>query len=223
MKTIFTFFMMIVLSGYSILQAQDKETYITTYIDFPLTWANVSDNGLDLDGAVRFAPFFNVGNNVNVDFSEKVGFYGGWSIHNTGFIYDVDEFTRKKVRNYYFGIPLGLKFGNMDKGYVYAGYEVEFPFAYKEKTFVNEQKTKFSTWFSKRSAIQQSFTIGIQSPYGASLKFKYYFTNFYKQGYTESDGQGGTVQPYENFNANIFWLSLTFELFRGKYFVYIKE
>ncbi len=220
MKSFFTFFMMMILSGYSIVQAQEKKPYITTYIEFPITWANASDNGKDLGGAVRFTPFFNFGNNLNIDFSEKAGLYVGWSIHNTGFIYDVDEFTRKKVRNYYLGIPVGLKFGNADKGYIYGGYEVEFPFNYKEKTFINEEKTKFSTWFSSRSAIQQSITVGIQSPYGASLKFKYYFTNFYKQGYSESDGQGGTVKPYENFNANIFWLSLTFELFRGWDFVY---
>ena len=149
MKTIITFIMMVVLSGYSLVQGQDKKTYISTYIDFPLTWANVSDDGVDLSGAVRFAPFFNFGNNVNVDFSEKAGFYVGWNIHNTGFIYDEDAGTRKKVRNYYLGIPVGLKFGNADKGYLYAGYEVAFPFAYKEKTIINEQKTKFNTWFSE--------------------------------------------------------------------------
>jgi len=220
MKTIFTFLTLIVLSGYTHVQGQDKNTYITTYIDFPFTWSNAEDNGTDLDGAVRFTPFFNFGNNLNVDFSEKAGFYAGWSIHNTGFIYDVDENTRKKVRSYYLGIPVGIKLGNMDGTYLYTGYEVEFPFNYKEKTFINEQKTKFSTWFSSRTAIQQSFTVGVQSPYGASLKFKYYFTNFYKQGYSESDGNGGTVKPYEDFNANVFWLSLTFEIFRGKYFVY---
>jgi len=220
MKTIFIFLMIIVVSGYNLVQGQNNNVYSTSYIDFPFTWSNASNNGQDLGGAVRFAPFVNIGNNINVDFSKRVGFYGGLSIHNTGFIYDVDEFTRKKVRNYYLGIPVGLKIGNMDGVHLYGGYEIEFPFAYKEKTFINEQKTKFSTWFSDRTTIQQSFTVGIQSPYGTSLKFKYYFTNFYKQSYTESDGDGGTVKPYEDFNANIFWISLTFEIFRGWDFVY---
>lgn len=220
MKSLLAFIAMTVLSGWSLLQAQDKSTYVTTYIDFPFTWSNATDNGVDLNGVVRFTPFFNFGNNLNIDFSDKAGFYVGWSIHNTGFIYDVDASTRKKVRNYYLGIPVGLKLGNMWGSFLYTGYEIEFPFNYKEKTIINEQKTKFSTWFSSRTGIQQSFTVGVQSPYGASLKFKYYFTNFYKQSYTESNGSGGTVKPYEDFNANIFWLSLTFEIFRGLDFVY---
>ena len=223
MKTLRFLLLTLILSGFTFLQAQDKKVYTTTYIDIPITWATVTDNGQSLNGVVRFAPFFNFGNNVNVDFSEKAGFYGGWNIQNTGFIYDVDENTRKKVRNYYLGIPVGLKFGNMDKGYFYIGYELALPFNYKEKTFINEVKTKFNTWFSNRSAIQQSISIGAQLPYGANIKFKYYFTNFYKQSYTESDGQGGSVYPYENFEANIFWVSLTFELFRGWKFVYVEN
>ena len=148
MKTIFTFLMMIILSGTGFLQAQDKSTYISTYIDFPLTWSNASDNGQSLDGKVRFAPFFNFGNNVNVNFSEKAGFYAGWNIQNTGFTYYEDEFTKKKARNYYLGIPVGLKFGNMNGTYIYGGYEVAFPFAYKEKTFINEEKTKRTTYIN---------------------------------------------------------------------------
>lgn len=113
MKSLFTCIAMTVLFGWSLLQAQDKSTYVTTYIDFPFTWSNATENGVDLNGVVRFTPFFNFGNNLNIDFSKKTGFYVGWSIHNTGFIYDVDASTRKKVRNYYLGIPVGLKLGNM--------------------------------------------------------------------------------------------------------------
>lgn len=141
-------------------------------------------------------------------------------IHNVGFIYDVNESVRKKVRSYNLGIPVGLKIGNMSSTYVYGGYEVEFPFAYKEKTFVNEEKEKFTKWFSDRTQIQQSFLVGIQVPQGMNVKFKYYFTNFYKQDYTEVDDDGETVKPYENFIANVYWISLNIELFRGTKFTY---
>lgn len=220
MKTIVTFFSLLILTGFTLSHAQENSLYVTSYFEFPFTWSNASDNGQDLDGTLRFTPFFNFGNNLNLDFSGKAGAYLGWNIHNTGFIYDEDENTRKKVRNYYLGIPVGLKFGDMTSTYFYGGYEIEFPFNYKEKTFINEQKTKFSTWFSDRSALQQSVTACVQFPYGTGLKFKYYFTNFYKQSYTESDGLGSTVKPYENFNANIFMVSLTFEMSRGTEFVY---
>jgi hypothetical protein len=215
MKTLLTFLTLLIISGYSCLYAQEKDKYISTYVEYPFTWSNATDNGQELNGPVRFAPFFNFGNNLNIDVSEKAGLYLGWGIHNIGFIYDVDANTRKKVRSYYLGIPVGFKIGNMKHNYIYAGYEIEFPFNYKEKTFINEQKSKFSTWFSDRTPIQQSVTVGIHSPYGTGLKFKYYFTNFYKQGYSESDGQGGTVQPYQNFSANIYMISLTFEFLRG--------
>lgn len=194
--------------------------YSTSIIEFPFTWSNASDNGEDLNGAVRFAPFFNLQNNMNIDFSEKAGLFLGLGIHNVGFIYDVDENIKKKVRSYNLGIPVGLKIGNMAGTYLYGGYEVEFPFAYKEKTFVNEEKDKFTKWFSNRTPIQQSFLVGVQLPRGANLKFKYYFTNFYKQSYSELGDDSETVYPYENFNANVYWISLNIELFRGTKFTY---
>lgn len=194
--------------------------YSTSIIEFPFTWSNTSDNGVDIQGPVRFAPFFNLQNNMNIDFSEMAGVFIGMAIHNVGFIYDVDEFTRKKVRSYNFGIPMGIKLGNMNGTHFFGGYEVEFPFHYKEKTFINEQKDKYTTWFSKKTQLQQSFMVGVQFPQSVSLKFKYYFTNFYYQDYSEKGEDGGTVYPYENFTANIFWVSLNFELFRGTKFMY---
>ncbi len=218
MKKTYIFLLALVLAGSTLAYGQDeneKNVYSTTIIEFPFTWSNASNNGEDLGGPVRFAPFFNFQNNLNVDFSEKVGFFAGLGIHNVGFIYDVNENVRKKVRSYNLGIPVGLKVGNMGKSYLYAGYEIEFPFAYKEKTFVNEEKTKYSTWFSEQTGIQQSWMVGVQLPQGANLKFKYYFTNFYNQNYTEGDGDGGNVQPYEDFNANVFWISLNIVLLRN--------
>jgi len=202
----------LVLLGYYSVQGQDKKVYTTTSIEYLLSWSDVTDNGEKLSGPVRFAPFFNFQNSVNKDFSEKFGLYLGLSINNVGFIYDVDEFTRKKVRTYNLGIPVGFKIGNMNGAYLFGGYTVEFPLNYKEKTFINEEKTKFSTWFSDRTPIQQAVVAGIQLPYGANIKFKYYFTDFYKKSYTDSDGQ-----PYQNFSGNAFVVSLGIVFLRGRF------
>lgn len=207
----------LVLIGYTQVQAQEKNTYTTSSIEFLFSWSDASNNGQDLTGPVRFAPFFNFQNAVNKDFSEKFGLYLGLSINNVGFIYDADEFTRKKVRTYNLGIPVGFKIGNMNGTYVFGGYAVEFPLNYKEKTFIDEQKTKFNTWFSDRTPIQQAVMAGVQFPYGTSIKFKYYFTDFYDQGYTDSTGQ-----PYANFSGNAMVLSLGITLFRGTDFTYSK-
>ena len=126
----------------------------------------------------------------------------------------------KKVRSYNLGIPVGLKIGNMANTCIYGGYEIEFPFAYKKMTIVNDEKDKFTNWFSDRTGIQQSFLVGIQLPQGMNFKFKYYFTNFYNQSYTAVDGDGNQVQRYEDLNANVYWISLNIVLFRGTEFTY---
>jgi len=217
MKKLIIILSVLVLARYSNVQGQDQKVYTTTTIEYLLSWSDVTDNGEKLSGPVRFAPFFNFQNSVNKDFSEKFGLYLGLSINNVGFIYDEDEFTRKKVRTYNLGIPVGFKIGNMNGTYLYGGYAVEFPLNYKEKTFINEEKTKFNTWFSDRTPIQQALVAGIQFPYGATVKFKYYFTDFYDKGYTDSTGK-----PYENFSGNAMVLSLGVTLFKGTEFTYDK-
>jgi hypothetical protein len=196
-------------------QAQDQKVYSTTSVEYLFSWSDASNNGQDLNGPVRFAPVFNFQNAVNKDFSEKAGLFLGLSLSNVGFIYDENEFTRKKVRSYNLGIPVGIKIGDMNGTYFYGGYAVEFPLNYKEKTFINEEKTKFNTWFSERTPIQQYVMAGIQFPYGINIKYRYYFTDFYKKGYTDSSGQ-----PYANFSGNAMVISLGLTLFRGTEFVY---
>ena len=212
----------LVLFGYYGVQGQDQKVYTTSSIEYLFSWANASNNGTDLSGPVRFAPVFNFQNAVNKDFSDKFGLFLGLSVNNVGFIYDVDAATRKKVRTYNLGIPVGFKIGNMNGAYLYGGYAIELPLNYKEKTFINEEKSKFSTWFSDRTQIQQAVMVGIQLPYGANIKFKYYFTDFYDKGYTATDGQGGTYKPYANFSGNAMVLSLGVTLFKGTEFTYDK-
>jgi len=196
---------------------QDQKVYSTSAIEYLFSWSVVTDDGQKLSGPIRFAPVFNFQNSVNKDFSDKFGLYLGLSLNNVGFIYDVDANTKKKVRTYNLGIPVGFKIGNMNGAYLFGGYTVEFPLNYKEKTFIDEEKTKFNTWFSDRTQIQQAVMAGIQFPYGANIKFKYYFTDFYKKGYTNSTGQ-----PYENFSGNAMVLSLRIVFLRGSEFTYNK-
>jgi len=92
----------------------------------------------------------------------------------------------------------------------FAGYEIEFPFVYKEKHFVNEEKVdKDVIWFTNRvEPVQHSLMAGIQLPYGATIKFKYYLTNFHNRDYTTAQG----VKPYD-FKSNIFYFSLAWNVF----------
>ena len=174
---------------------------------------------------MRFSPVFNIQNWLNYDKSEKLGFFTGLSVRNVGFIYDIDETTRKKYRTYNIGIPLGIKIGNLSEKFLFFGYELEIPINYKEKTFIDEEKDdKKNIWFTGRvPTFNHSLMAGVQLPYGATLKFKYYLTNFFDKDFTESDGQGGSYKPYQNVNVNIFYFSLSFGLLKDTSFYYNKE
>lgn len=214
--------------------AQDKKIYTTTSGELIFSFANINDNGSEEGSVIRFSPVVNIQNWVNIDKSDHFGIFTGLSVRNVGFIYDVpddspvkydypnDTNVRKKFRTYNLGIPVGVKLGNLDDKFLFVGYELEIPINYKEKTFIGEDKEeKYNVWFSSRTkTFNHSLMAGIQLPYGATLKFKYYLTNFFNKKFQTSDGQGGTIKPYENVDVNVFYFSLNFGLLKNADFYY---
>lgn len=205
--------------------AQDDKLYTTTSGELIFSFASIDNAGAEDGSIMRFSPVFNIQNWLNYDRSEKLGFFTGLSVRNVGFIYDEDETTRKKYRTYNVGIPLGVKFGNLSETFAFFGYELEIPVNYKEKTFIDEDKDdKKNIWFTGRvPTVNHSLMAGVQLPYGATIKFKYYLTNFFDKDFKASDGQGGTYKPYENLDVNIFYFSLSFSLLRDTNFYYNEE
>src|SRR5688572_450145 len=205
-----------------IILAQEDKVYTTTSGELIFSFASVDYAGNEEGSIMRFSPVINIQNWLNYDKSEKLGFFTGLSVRNVGFIYDVDETTRKKYRTYNVGIPVGIKIGNLSDKFLFFGYELEIPVNYKEKTFINEDKEdKKNIWFTDRvPTVNHSLMAGIQLPYGATIKFKYYLTNFFDEDFTASDGQGGTYKPYENLDVNIFYFSLSFGLLKDTGFYY---
>ena len=194
-----------------------SDVYTTTSGELIFSFADVNTPGVEDGSIIRFSPVFNSQTWLSIDKSDHFGMFTGIAIRNVGFIHDESPTTRKKYRTYNLGIPVGIKVGNLDKGFFFAGYELELPFHYKEKTFVDEKKTdKIDVWFSERvNILNHSVMAGVQLPYGATLKFKYYLTNFFNQDFLASDGNGGTVKPYANYEANIFYFSLSFGLLKN--------
>jgi hypothetical protein len=224
---IYTFIVALIF-GSVVAQAQVGELYSTSGGEMIFSFASIDNAGDDGGGIMRWSPVFNLQYMGNYDFSKNAGLFFGLSVRNVGFIYDnytppgEESTVKKKFRNYDVGIPVGLKLGDLDKVFVYGGYEIEFPFNYKEKTFENEVKTdKFNVWFSDRvPAFYNTFFVGIEFPYGANLKFKYYLTNFHNKDFTETLSDGTTQKPYENLNSNVFYISLCFNLFKGNELYY---
>lgn len=207
---------------------QDKEkVYTTSSGEMIFSFASIAANGNEQGSILRFSPVINIQNWVNFDKADNFGFFTGLSVRNVGVIYDVpgQPNTRVKARTYNVGIPVGVKLGNLDKAFFFAGYELELPLNYKEKIFVNEEKEeKRNIWFSSRvPTINHSLMAGVQMPYGATLKFKYYMTNFYNKNYSGNDGQGNSIKPYENLDINVFYVSLSFGLLKNTDFYYSKD
>jgi len=216
--------LIILMSMVQMSMAQDSKIYTTTSGELIFSFADLSINGAEESSVMRFSPVVNIQNWVNIDKSDNFGMFTGLSVRNVGVIFDVpgQPNTRIKARTYNIGIPAGIKIGNLNGKFLFAGYELEIPINYKEKLFVNEDKQdKDSYWFTKRvNTINHSLMAGIQLPYGATLKFKYYLTNFFNKDYEENDGTGNIVRPYQNADVNVFYFSLSFGLLKNTDFYY---
>jgi len=208
------------------LSYSQSKSYFTSGGEIIFSFATIDYKGESKGDVMRFSPVFNIQGMFNYDVGKHFGGFAGLTIRNIGFIYDNYEVStnnpsipeetkivKKKFRTYNLGIPVGLKLGVMNKTFIYGGYEIEFPFAYKEKTFDGDHKDdKFVVWFSDRvEQFQHGFFAGIQMPWGTNLKFKYYLSNFHNMDYVDNDGK----KPYEGLNANIWYFSLSYNLLRN--------
>lgn len=216
-KFITTLFIISITFSYIFAQTKtvtkDDKPYFTSGGEWIFSTGTLQNN----NNVLRFSPVINLQTLLNFDKSESFGWFTGINIRNVGFIFDESASVRKKVRNYNLGIPIGVKLGHMEDRFFFAGYELEIAMNYRERTFVDEKRTeRFSVWFSDRvNTLQHALFIGYNLPKGTSIKAKYYLNSFFNQSFTASDGNGGTFRPYEGLNANIFYISLNFDLFRN--------
>jgi hypothetical protein len=206
---------MMLLSGAGICQSK---VYYSVSGEMIFSFAEMEDQGQEANSLMRWAPVFNIQSFINSDLSEHVGIFSGLAIRNVGYIYDDYQdpedqvIYKKKFRSYNLAIPVGLKFGNLSKLFFYGGYEIEFPFHYKEKTFDDGDKIdKITGWFSNRQeSFQHGFLAGIQFPEGFNLKFKYYLSEFHNQEFENSSG----IKPYAGLKSNIFYFALSYAMFQ---------
>lgn len=221
-KTHFTLLLLLLfVVPLSKAQTTRRKVYLTTSSELIFSFATLDNNGSSKGNVMRFSPVFNFQNWLHYDYRPHFGFFIGSSMRNVGFIYDEpDSPIKKKFRTYSVGLPVGIKLGNFKKFSVFAGYELELPFHYKEKTFIDEKKVdKTSIWFSHRvPTLSHSLMAGFQLPSGVAIKFKYYLTPFFNQDYVGVDPAGQPYKPFENFEAHVFYFSLNFNLLKNSRF-----
>jgi hypothetical protein len=216
---------MLAFGSSSLLAQSDSKFYLSSGPEFVFSFAQIDNDGDESWNVMRFSAFFHLQEFVNYNFNNTIGLFSGLALRNVGFIYNTSTpGLKKKYRTYNIGIPIGFKLGSMKGTHFYAGYEIEFPINYKEKTFNNERKDdKFNVWFSDRvPVLYNTVLFGIQFPYGFNLKFKYYLTNFFNQDYSEVNQDGITEYPFANMDVQVFYFSLNFNISRTVYKEYIK-
>jgi hypothetical protein len=196
-----------------------SKTYTTSGVEVIFSFADIEQGGVSQSSTMRFAPVFNLSSMLNRDVTDRFGLFTGLAVRNVGYIFDnYEDFAenatyKKKFRSYNLGVPVGFKIGDLDRMFIYAGYEAEIAFLYKEKTFEGGDKIdKITGWFSDRQDIfQHGFLVGIQFPKGANLKFKYYLSDFHNQDFVDGSGN----KPYEGLNSQVFYFSLNMMLFKN--------
>jgi len=202
--------LVVVLSG--ALKAQEK--YFTKGMEFIFSFADYQENSGSINTPPRFTMFFHSFTNAHKDFSPFHGIYTGIGIRNVGFIVKQND-TLIKRRNYYVGIPLALKFGNLKRDrYVFIGAEAELALNYKEKRFVSDDRvSKFNEWFSNRTPMfMPSLFAGINFENGYSIKFKYYLNDFLDKNY-----ESNSIKPYKDISSsNVFYFSVAANIRDGK-------
>ncbi|MEZ5071450.1 MAG: hypothetical protein R2751_10895 [Bacteroidales bacterium] len=192
--------------------------------------ANVTLNQAEVNTNTRFTLFFHTQQQFHLDATNNIGLFTGISVRNIGLITEdryqnlgftgVDnthEHWNKtaiiKRRSYSLGVPLALKLGSFSKNFfLYGGGEIEWMFHYKQKLFLDDNKTKFKEWGSDRvNPFIPSVFAGIQFPKGVNLKFKYYLENFLNQDFRGTDfGQSVDYSQFDN--SGIWYVSLSFFL-----------
>jgi len=167
---------MFIITWISFQATSQVKVYASGGPEIIFSLAEIEDQAKSGSNILRFAPWFNVQVNGNVDLGKHFGFLFGGAIRNVG--------------------------------------EIEFPFSYKEKTFINgvKQDTKITGWFTGRvPSYYNSVFVGVQFPYGFSIKFKYYLSEFFNQNFR---APGGGL-PYMGLKSNVWYFSLNFGIFRN--------
>jgi len=133
---------------------------------------------------------------------------------------DHSEIETIKRRAYTISFPLGIKVGNLAKNhFLFFGGEIEFPFHYKNKVWVDgDKQQKYTEWFSDQTnPYLLSAFVGIQLPGGVNLKFKYYFDDLMNTDYETSvrttTDSAVKIKPFEGIKSKIFYISFGMNMF----------
>ena len=171
----------------------------------------------------RFSAWINAGLNLNFEQNRRLSFFTGLNVKNIGFIDKTDVVTTKH-RVYSLGIPVGVKFGDLEhRNHVFLGGGIDLPFHYKVKSFGARRgdKEKSTEWFGDQTPRVLPFLfLGKSWHPGITLKLQYYPGNFLN---TEYFDEKAGLKPFEGHKVNLLLLALGFDLHFDAYRIQNRE
>lgn len=187
-----------------------RKAYTMSTGETILSFGILEAEPLNTGTVARFTPFFNFGQQLHYDFSDKFGMYTGLNIRNVGMINDLNDSVRIKQRTYNVGIPIAFKVGDMEGLQLAAGFEAEFAVAYKQKVYVNGEKRKSSAWFDDRTNIfLPSVFAEFKNKEGNFIRFKYYLTDYLQ---TENQQINVPGVEYRPTGSQMFYVSIGYAI-----------
>ncbi len=174
---------------FCISNIQAQKVYTSTQLKLIFSTASeIERNGSEIKSPMRFSGFFNYAIMTNIDLGKYIGVSIGGEIKNIGIILK-DSIFRTKHRAYAVGIPLYLRFGNMDRRwYLFAGGQYDYLFGYKEKVFVNGSKLKrIGDYSNDVNPFIPSAFIGFRAKSGTTFSINYMLDNFFSKDYRFKD------------------------------------
>ena len=210
MKKIRIFSGILLLSVFHLSNTSAQDVYSIFSGEMLFQSGTFEVSGEPVNSNMRFSMWFHAGQYVHIDLGDNIGFYSGGAMRNIGFIRD-DDSVKIKYRSYTLGVPIALKLGSFSNDfYIFGGAEYEWLFHFKQKTFINDEKTKYKSWFSKRTpSFLPSVFAGIHFPKGFHLTFKYYLDDFLNHNYKGSDA----YSDYTTYtNTQLWYISLSWHV-----------
>jgi hypothetical protein len=197
-----------------VAHTQAPRLYSTAELEQHISYADVVRDGVRIGGIPRYS-LVNFIHKEHLDFSKRFGVFTGFSLRNTGLIYNLNEHRRVKERVLTAGMPLGIKMGGMQRGlYVALGGEVELALNYKHKLLVDGNRVaKFNDWFSQRTQLlNPSLFAGVRFRGGeTALYLRYYPLNWYNEDFTVRQGEAITY-PNAGKTGRLFTLTWSVNL-----------
>lgn len=188
-----------------------KKPYFTNGGDLIFSYGLATDSaGNDLTSNVRFSSWYHIEETLNIDFSKSAGFITGLGLENIGMITKPNEAITVKQRAYSLGLPIGFRFGNLEKRrFITIGGEAELMLDYKEKVFDGKNKMqKHHEWLSNNTNLLNPSVFLKYQKKSVYVCAKYYLMDFLKPSDIHiDDSKFAPISAYPK-TSQLFYISI---------------